>query len=119
MKTIEEIKDYLEDLSENDLAQLWNTYCENVNYYDDTIYDMDELDELLSGDSPSELATKIYYGEFCPNDHYFTFNGCGNLESGYADELISIEDMARYILENEDYLDDDDLEEFCTENEEE
>lgn len=117
-KSFDEVKDYLEDLHDEDLVQLWNAYCDEDNYADDHIYNMDEFDEIMGSEEPSRIAQRIYYGEFCPNDSWFIFDGCGNLKSGYADELADIDTLAHFIVDNENYLDDDDLEEFCEEDEE-
>lgn len=114
-KNFDEVKEYLEELGNNDLQTLWNAYCEQDNYCDSYIYSMDEFDEIMGSTEPSRLAQMIYYGDFCPNADCFVFDGCGNLKSGYADELADIDTLAHYIVDNENYLGDDDLEEFCEE----
>lgn len=57
-----------------------------VNSYDGSLMDfnfqrMDLFDEVMTGYSPMELALKLYYGEFNPNDEYFDFDGLGNIAS--------------------------------------
>ena len=42
---------------------------------------MDEFDEYTGHLSPTDLANRIYYGDFNPNDDYFNFNGYANLVS--------------------------------------
>lgn len=45
------------------------------------VYYMEEFNELMHGVKPLEIANRIYYGDFNPNDEYFRFNGYANLES--------------------------------------
>lgn len=52
--------------------------------------DMAEFDEIMSGYTPTEIAQKVYYGEFRYCDDYFRFNGYENLvtcEQWVIDEL--------------------------------
>lgn len=78
---------------------------DNYNGYlgDDRYYEMEMLDEFFSGDAPTEILRRVYYGhdadtwhtdsrgekeygEFNPNREYFHFNGYGNLvSSSYKD----------------------------------
>lgn len=117
MKTLNEIKEYLENLSDSDLLMLWNEY-QNENC-GDYIYDMEEFDEIFSNVEPSEISRRCYFGDFNPNDAYFVFNGYANLESSnYLDDLVDIDDLARFIYDNDDDLNDDDLRDFLDEEDE-
>lgn len=119
MKTQNEIKEYLEDLSDYKLFALWNEY-QAENNYDGYIYDMEEFDEIFSDAKPSDIARRCYFGDFNPNDDYFVFNGYANLESGdYIKDLISVDDLTQFIYDNDDDLDDDDLRDFLDEEEDE
>lgn len=118
MKTLNEIKEYLENLSDYELVALWNEYRRG-QYYDGDIYCMDEFDEICGSMNPSDLACKIFYGKFNPNDTYFIFNGYENLESSdYLDDLIDIDELAQHICDNDDDLEDYDLRDFLDEDEE-
>lgn len=57
-------------------VNMWDGTLEHLNYID-----MDKFDEYLSHLSPTDLANRIYYGDFNPNDDYFSFNGYANLVS--------------------------------------
>ena len=46
-----------------------------------TLYDMDDFDVMMEGYTATELAERIYFGDFNPNDDYFYFNSYANLES--------------------------------------
>ena len=85
------IRNYVEHLIGDDLAQL----LQHMNAYDGCFddaayYDMDSFDELLDGYTPSEIAMMIFYGgEFNPNDEYFHFNVYGNLESANWGDVVA------------------------------
>lgn len=68
-----------------DLIAKWNEMCEDKNYSDDMVYNMEDFDEYLNDMTQSEgawwLACRVFYGGFNPSDDYFMFNGYGNLIS--------------------------------------
>ena len=120
MTKTEMIKDLLENMSESQLYIIANEYFDKTNYYDDRIYDMDEFDEIMSGMSPSDIATKIFYGDFRPNDNYFKFNGYANLESfDYISDEVDLEEIADYIVDNDEDFDNSDIREIIDEENEE
>ena len=120
MTKTEMIKDLLENMSESQLYIIANEYSDKTNYYDDRIYDMDEFDEIMDGMSPWNIATKIFYGDFRPNDNYFRFDGCANLESfDYISDEIDLEEIADYIIDNDEDFDNSDIREILDEENEE
>ena len=57
-----------------------------INSYDSSLQhleflDMEDLDTYLDGLTPTDIANKIFFGDFNPNHEYFRFNGYENLES--------------------------------------
>ena len=57
-----------------------------INSYDSSLQhleflDMEDLDMYLDGLTPTDIANKIFFGDFNPNNEYFKFNGYENLES--------------------------------------
>ena len=54
----------------------WDGSLEHLEYMD-----MENFDDYLDGFSPSEVANRIHYGEFNPNDEYFKFDAYANLVS--------------------------------------
>lgn len=110
----EEIKEILENLDDCELLRIWNEFDQYS-----TIYTSEEFDEICGGMTPSEIALKCFNGDFNPNHDFWTFNGYENLKSSdYLDELISIDDLADYIADNEEAFDNDDLQEYFDELEE-
>ena len=57
-----------------------------INSYDSSLQHLDflymeDLDMYLDGLTPTDIANKIFFGDFNPNHEYFRFNGIENLES--------------------------------------
>ena len=57
-----------------------------INSYDSSLQhleflDMEEFDMYLDGLTPTDIANKIFFGDFNPNHEYFRFNVYENLES--------------------------------------
>ena len=57
-----------------------------INSYDSSLQhleflDMEDLDMYLDGLTPTDIANRIFFGDFNPNHEYFRFNGYENLES--------------------------------------
>ena len=81
-----------------------------------TLYNMDDFNEIMEGYTPTELAQRIFFGDFNINDDYFYFNGYGNLESiteydmeGHFEMIIDeIIDSMIYNY-NDLYIDNDNL----------
>ena len=83
----------------------WGGYLEHLEYFD-----MEELDLVLEGYTPSEVASRIFYGDFNPNDEYFRFNAYANLESANEWDIEeeyrdNISEIASYIVEYKDNID--------------
>ncbi|WP_317303987.1 hypothetical protein [Allisonella histaminiformans] len=78
----------------------WDGSFENCQWYD-----MDELDDFLSGSTPTEILNMGWFGSksgFNPNRDYFKFDAYENLVSGWdVDVVADIEDSLPDII---DYL---------------
>ena len=80
------------------------------------LYNMDDFNEIMEGYTPTELAERIFFGDFNINDDYFYFNGYGNLESiteydmeGHFEMIIDeVVDSMIYNY-NDLYIDNDNL----------
>ena len=70
-------KDELEELEDEELVELWNKFCENTNMFEDTIYPMDELDDVVGKMYPTDLVDEIDFNNFSENDCYFSRIGYG------------------------------------------
>jgi|DEB0MinimDraft_10_1074344.scaffolds.fasta_scaffold61685_2 hypothetical protein len=97
----------LEFMDEHELYDAWHIRCEEFNYMDDSIFDMDDFNELMNGYEPTYIADRISFGEFSSNHDYFKFDGYGNLEStNYLSDFIDFEDFADEIMDNDDLADE-------------
>ena len=80
---VEKMESYLRDNLEEarDIvaqANSWDGSLEEL-----AVYDMNDFDYIIESIdlSPTELICKVQYGDFNPNDDYFTFDGLANLVS--------------------------------------
>ena len=79
----EAIRNYVENLTGSDLVELLQYINQYDGGFEDSIYyDMEEFDSIMSGYTPMEIASMIYYGgDFNPIDDFFRFDAYGHLES--------------------------------------
>ena len=116
----QKLVEYINSMDVEGKIALHNTYCDAANCMDDCIYTMDELEEILDGVDKWELVRMIRFGDFDFMKEFWGFNGYGNLVSYNAWELpIYAEDIADYILSEEDSLGNDEIQEILDEEEEE
>ena len=104
MDKFEWILEQITDLREWDVVALHNEYCESSNDMDSYIYDMSELDEIISG-SASEILNQIDLDSFNLNDDYIQYGVHGFSSSDFplSDGWIYPQDIARAI--NDGYFD--------------
>ena len=112
MTKLEKIIDLIQEMSKPDAIALHNEYCNNVSKFDDEIFDIDELEEICQGQDAYWLACRIFYGDFNPTADYFKFNGYGNLQSIFTYcvfDYIDENEIATYILENDEDFSNNDI----------
>ena len=115
----QKIVDYINSLGIEEKIALHNTYCEASNCMDNCIYAMDEIEEILDGVDKRELVRMVQFGDFNCMQDFWGFNGYGNLVSYNAWELpIYAEDIADYILSEEDSLGNDEIQEILDDEDE-
>ena len=129
MTRTEKIINLFKEMSDSDLVSIWNEYCMAVNRYDDEIMNAYDLEEWADNcDDKIGLLNRFYFGSdegregtsANPNRNFFTFDGYGNIISfnyvynQFTDEFyyIDAEDMAEYIVENEEAFYNDDIQEI-------
>ena len=81
-----------------------------------TLYNMEDFDMVMEGYTPTELAQRIFFGDFNINHDYFFFNGYANLESIYEWEMedhfeMIIDEVVDSMIYNYDdlYIDNNEL----------
>ena len=98
--------DYLRSVDLDDLVDVWNVYCSEVDNFDEEIYPNDDatLDEMFP--SAYKFARSAKYGDYDFRHDYFTFNGYGNIVSfNYLDDdncPIDLDGLADWFIENGD-----------------
>lgn len=110
---VEQIKSILNDMYDDEIIAIHNRYCD-ANHYEDQIYPNDDftLDEVMGGCTFSEAACKLHNSDYNYSDNYFWFDGYANLKSSNDPfDNIFVDDIARYVVDNEDDLDNMDLRE--------
>ena len=83
------------------------------------LYDMCDFDEMMEGYTPTELAERIFFGDFDINHDYFFFNSYANLVSIHEYEMsdhfeIIIDEIVDSMLYHYDdlYIDNDKLDDL-------
>lgn len=128
----EELKDQIlgciKDMEDCDIVSLWNDFCYEANRVDDEILTMYDIIEYFRNDELENTLNRFYFGSdegientsANPNRNYFQFNGYGNIVSfdyiynQFSDEFyyIYIDELVNYIVENNDYLNNCDIQEI-------
>lgn len=102
----ERIMEFIGLMNEAELLSTWNEYVVATQRSDDYIYYMEEFNDICNNMKPSEIVTCVQYGNFSYGHDYFWFNGYGNFVSGWnvdsENSPVSIEEMADYIIENDE-----------------
>ena len=115
----EKLVDFINGMGVEEKIALHNTYCDAANCMDDCIYAMDEMEDVLDGVGKWELVRMVQFGDFDFTKEFWSSNGYGNLVSYNAWELpIYAEDIADYILSEEDSLGNDEIQEMLDEEDE-
>ena len=120
----EKVMEAIENLSNDEAVSLWNEYCSEDGRMDDYIYSMNEFDEIMGDMTPLDVARTCFYGDFCPADDYFWFNGYANLESSDFPSMddkspFYAKELATWIIKNENALYCDEIQEILDEDDEE
>lgn len=111
---LESVKNELvNELDSQQLSQLM-TEVNNLNgYFEDQMWiSMDCFDDYLSELTPSEIASRVAYGNFDPSQDYFRFDVYNNLESAAEwdverDILDSADEIIELALANWGYISSD------------
>lgn len=109
-----------DDLTEEALIEVWNTYCDRVNK-NNRVYEMEDLNKIVRGE-----ATDILYScqDITLDDAYFYENGYSEYDGLYyyksfdswSDSPIKLSELVDYILDNYDSLDNSTIDAFLEED---
>lgn len=118
---IEAIKSILDNLSDNEVVDVNNRYQDEING-DRHIYSIDDFDELMSDQTPSDIANMIAYGRYNPFEMWLYFDGYGNVKTtNYPDSTDGwfAPEIAEYMVENDEDFNIDEAREILDEEEDE
>ena len=111
------VREVLENMTDSELIEAWNTRCENDNYMDDYI-EFNNLDELLMDCTPTEVWKRIDHDEYNINDTYAVDTPYGYKSFDSADDdnsPIYLDDLVNYIIRECDDLGNSDIEDIFIE----
>ena len=111
---VKNIREVVEDFKENELVELWNKFCDE-NYYEEGICHLsdDEINDLFSNNTPAEL---IRMGKDIDLDNkyfYFHLNELNTTNNIF--EVVDIDEIVDYIIDNDDDCGDSELRELLDE----
>ena len=111
---IESIRVVVEDFKENKLVELWNEFCDK-NYYKERIYYLSdyEINDLFSNKTPAEL---IRMGKDLDLDNkyfYFHLNELNTTDNIF--DVVDIDELVDYIIDNDDDCNDIDIRDLLDE----
>lgn len=118
MSKYEKIMDLLKEEGPETLMWLHNTYCAR-NHYDDYIYPMNDVEEMLEGCSLRRVLRKVAHKDFNMRDRFFQmtntkFVSFDDIEDG---NQMYFDDIVQYIIDNDDDLGDVCIREILEEEE--
>lgn len=105
---VEEVIDCMED---DELMEVWNNYCDKVEWSDDKVYYIDEFNDMYSYENPLDIARMVIGTGFSPNDYYFKTDCYGDLTSGdcVSDLINDIDSLINYAIEHDEDFGNSDL----------
>ena len=114
---VENIREVVEDFKENKLVELWNEFC-NKNYYEEVIYYLsdDEINDFFSNKTPAEL---IRMGSNLDLDNKYFYFHLGELNAtDNIFDVVDIDELVDYIIDNDYDCNDTDIRDLLDELEE-
>ena len=114
---VENIREVVEYFKEGKLVELWNEFC-NKNYYEEVIYYLsdDEINDFFSNKTPAEL---IRIGKDVDLDNkYFYFHLSELNTTDNVFDVVDIDELVDYIIDNDNDCNDTDIRNLLDELEE-
>lgn len=114
---VENIREIVEDFNENKLVELWNEFCDD-NYYEERICYLsdDEINDLFSNKTPAELIRMGSDVDLDNKYFYFHLNELNTTDNVF--DVVDIDELVDYIIDNDDDCNDIDIRDLLDELEE-
>lgn len=123
MKTYDELKEELQEVFDNlatyERVEIYNEFCDSVNYFDDRIEEMPFLDDVLCSKTATEVIERIDTNNFSTCDDYFYCDGYGYFcSTSDPDDKINdyVDDILDTILSDDNDFCNSDIRDFLDEN---
>lgn len=113
---IEKVKEVLKNMTDDELVTVYNEFADKNHY--EHLYNTDEdtVNMFFSGKSAYEVVRIAYENDLNMDDPYII--ACDNgdyLTCNDPTDAFELSDLASYIYDNADWLDNSDLDECLTE----
>lgn len=114
---VESIRVVVEDFKESKLVELWNEFCDD-NYYEERIYYLsdDKINDLFSNKTPAELIRMGSDVDLDNKYFYFHLNELNTTDNVF--DVVDIDELVDYIIDNDDDCNDMDIRDLLDELEE-
>ena len=114
---VENIKEIVEDFKEDKLVELWNEFC-NKNYYEEVIDYLsdDEINDFFSNKTPAELIRMGSNVDLDNKYFYFHLNELNTTDNIF--DVVDIDELVDYIIDNDNDCNDTDIRDLLDELEE-
>ena len=108
------IIDTIDNMSDSEMIDLWNEYCNDNGYYDDRIEYFDEgvFNDLMSGKTPYEIYQIIDNSDISFFDDYCHYDGYELNTFSDVYDSIDIENLVEWIIKEEKDLCNSDIDEL-------
>ena len=116
-RIVKNIRVVVEDFKENKLVELWNEFCDK-NCYEERIWYLSdyEINDLFSNKTPAEL---IRMGKDVDLDNKYFYFHLGELNTtDNVFDVVDIDELVDYIIDNDDDCNDIDIRDLLDELEE-
>ena len=106
--------DTIDNMSDSEMIDLWNEYCNDNGYYDDRIEHFDEgvFNDLMSGKTPYEIYQIIDNSDISFFDDYCRYNGYELNTFSDVYDSIDTGDLVEWIIKKEKDLCNPDIDEL-------
>ena len=114
---VKNIKVVVEDFKENKLAELWNKFCDK-NCYEERIWYLSdyEINDLFSNKTPAELIRMGSDVDLDNKYFYFHLNELNTTDNIF--DVVDIDELVDYIIDNDNDCNDTDIRDLLDELEE-
>ena len=114
---VKNIKEVVEDFKENKLVELWNEFCDK-NCYEERIWYLSdyEINDLFSNKTPAELIRMGSDVDLDNKYFYFHLNELNTTDNIF--DVVDIDELVDYIIDNDNDCNDTDIRDLLDELEE-